>query len=133
MPHEEIKSDPVEIDKDFLESSNPPGQLVSLVCPECGGAMWEISTGTLRRYQCHIGHAFSVESFLEGQAEEIEYMLWATLRTLKDRVKITRQMADEACDNNQLLTAERFEEQAQEAQQRAELLRQAIFASELKG
>lgn len=132
MSNQEIKPDPVEVDNNFLESSDPPGQPSSLVCPECGGAIWETRKGTLRRYQCHIGHTFSMESFLEGQAEEIEYMLWAVLRTLKDRMKITRQMADEAYDNNQPLIAQHFEELAQEAQQRAEVIRQALLVSELK-
>lgn len=130
MPNKEMIPDPVEMDKNSLESSDPPGTPSSLVCPECGGAIWEIRKGRLRRFQCHVGHAFSVESFLDGQAEEIEHMLWAVLRTLKDRVKIIRQMADEARENNQPLAAQQFEEQAQQALQRAELIRQALLQGE---
>jgi hypothetical protein len=73
-----------------------------------------------------------VETFLEGQAEEIEYKLWSLLRTLKDRLKITRQMADKAGDDNEPLTAQQFEVQAQQAQQRAELIRQALLESDMK-
>lgn len=130
MANQEIKPDPVEMDKKSLEIGDLPGTPSSLVCPECGGVIWEIRKGRLRRFQCHIGHAFSEESFLDGQAEEIEHMLWAVLRTLKDRVKITRQMADEARDNNQPLTGQQFEEQAQQALQRAELIRQALLEGE---
>jgi anaerobic ribonucleoside-triphosphate reductase len=68
-----------------------------------------------------------MESLLEGQADEIEQMLWTTLRTLKERLKITRQMADEARDNNEQLKVQHFEKQAQQALQRAELIRQALL------
>lgn len=125
MPSQEIKTDIVEIDKNFL--ADPTGLPSSLICPECGGAIWDMRKGSLRRFQCHIGHSFSIESFLEGQNEEIEHMMWALLRTLKDRGKITRQLADEASDNNQPLTAQQLDKQALQALQRLELIRQAVL------
>lgn len=127
MLNQEIKPDLVEFDKLSLESSSPLGTPSGIVCPDCGGVLWEMRKGTLRKFQCHVGHAFSMESLLEGQAEEIEQMLWTTLRTLKERVKIIRQMADEARDNNEQLKVQHFENLAQQALQRAELIRQAIL------
>lgn len=126
MTNREVKLDLVEMDESFLERSDPPESPSGFICPECGGALWEINKGTLGRFYCHVGHAFSVENFLEGQADEIEYKLWSLLRTLKDRLKITRQMADKARDDNEPLIAQHFEEQAQQARQRAELIRQAL-------
>lgn len=130
MLNYEMEPDPVELDKNFLESSYPAGTLSGLICPDCGGALWEIHKGTLRRFQCHVGHAFSIESFLEGQAEEIEHMLWASLRTMKERMKIIDQMADEARDNNQPLRSQILKEQAQQTLHRAELIRQALLEGE---
>jgi two-component system chemotaxis response regulator CheB len=92
--------------------------------------MWERRKGTLRNFRCHVGHAFSVESLLDEQAEEIEQMLWTALRTLKDRARIIRQLADEARDKNELVRVQQFEEEAQQALQRAELIRQAILMQE---
>jgi len=129
MLNEKIAQDLVEMDKNSL-NSELAGSPSSFVCPECGGAVWEINKGSLRKFQCHINHSFSVESLLEGQAEEIEHMLWTLLRTLNDRVKITRQMAEEAYDNDRTLIAQQFEAQAQQALQRAELIRQALLAGE---
>ncbi len=127
MQNQEIKPDLVELDKLSLESSDSLGTPSGIVCPDCGGVLWEMRKGTLRKFQCHVGHAFSMESLLEGQADEIEQMLWTTLRTLKERLKITRQMADEARDNNEHLKVQHFEKQAQQALQRAELIRQALL------
>ncbi|HEY9632609.1 MAG TPA: hypothetical protein V6D14_04340 [Coleofasciculaceae cyanobacterium] len=127
MPNQELKPDSVELDKNPLEGSNPAGTLSGLVCPECGGVIWEMRKGTLRRLECHVGHAFSVESFLEEQSEEIERLLWAAMRTLKDRVKIIRRMADEARNKNEPVAAQQFEEEAQQVLKRAELIRQALL------
>jgi two-component system, chemotaxis family, protein-glutamate methylesterase/glutaminase len=34
----------------------------ALVCPECGGSLWEIRKGRPSRYRCHAGHAFTLKS-----------------------------------------------------------------------
>jgi chorismate mutase len=73
-----------------------------------------------------------MENVLEEQAEAIERMLWTVLRTLKDRVRIIRQMADEARNNNKPVTVQQFEEQAQQTLQRAELIRQALLENEIE-
>lgn len=133
MSNKEIKPDPVEMDEDSLENSYPTGSPTRIICPECGGVMWEDRKGTLKRLQCHIGQAFSIESFLEGQAEEIEHMLWAVLRTLKERATLTRQMADEARNSNQLLLIQQFEAQAQQALQQAKLIQQVLLVDGFGG
>lgn len=120
--------DPVEIDSS--SSNTPVGSPSSLTCPECGGAIWEIRQGNFSSFQCHINHTFSADSLLDGQAEEIEHLLWTLLRTLKDRVRFTQQLAKEADDNNQPLQAQQFEAQAQQALQRAELIQQVLLTGE---
>ncbi len=132
MSDREIKPDSVELDKNVLEDSKSAGTLSDFICPECGGVMWEMRQGSLRRLQCHVGHAYSMENVLEEQAEAIERMLWTVLRTLKDRVRIIRQMADEARNNNKPVTVQQFEEQAQQTLQRAELIRQALLENEIE-
>lgn len=121
--------DPVEMDQSSLYGT-PVESPSGFICPECGGAIWEISQGSLRTFQCHINHTFSAESFIEGQAEEIEYLLWTLLRTFKDRVRLAQHLAKEANNNNQPLTAQQFENQAQQALQRAELIQQVLLAGE---
>ncbi|MBE9127270.1 MULTISPECIES: hypothetical protein [unclassified Coleofasciculus] len=127
MSNEEVKLNSVELDKKILEIEDLPGTLSGLVCPDCGGALWEMRKGSVLRFECHVGHAFLGESLLESQAEDIEHLLWSTLRALKEHSKITRQMANEAREQNDPLRTERFENQAQQAQQRAELIRQVLL------
>lgn len=43
-----ITPDPVEMDR--LETNELPGSPSSLICPECGGAIWEINRG-MRKFR----------------------------------------------------------------------------------
>jgi two-component system, chemotaxis family, protein-glutamate methylesterase/glutaminase len=132
MPNEEMQPDFAEMSQSILESYDIPGKHTVLICPECGGTLWEIRRDNLISFRCHVGHAFSVESFLEEQAEEIELNLWKTLRTLKDRAKIFRQLAAEHFQQDDAAVAQQLEMQAKDALQRAELLRQILRMGEPK-
>ena len=66
---------------------------VSVMCPDCGGPLWELRDEKLRRYRCRIGHAFTAESLLAGQSEALECALWAAVRTMEERVRILTTLA----------------------------------------
>ncbi len=40
------------------------GESVSVICPECGGPLWELHDKSFHR--CRLGHAFTAESLLAG-------------------------------------------------------------------
>lgn len=131
-----IQPDAVEMSQSMLKNYDMPGKHTILICPDCGGPLWEIRRDSLISLQCHVGHAFSLESFLEDQAEEIELSLWKTLRTLKDRAEIFRQLGAEPSQRGDLVTAQQLEMQMEmqieNALQRAKLLRQILQIGELK-
>ena len=83
------------------------------------------------QYRCRVGHAFSAETLVAGQSETQEEALWAAIRSLEERVELMRKLAANARQRNHNLSAQRFEAQAQEAQQRSELIRQALFQGQL--
>lgn len=132
MPNKEIQPDPVEMSQSMFEDYDMPGKHTVLICPECGGTLWEIRRDSLINLQCHVGHAYSLESFLEDQAEEVERNLWKTLRTLKDRAEIFRQLAAEHSRQGNLVAAQQLEVQIENALQRAKLLCQVLQIGELK-
>lgn len=128
MPNSDTTPDPVELDKQSLESGYLPGPPSVLTCPECGGVLWESRQGGLVRFQCHIKHTFSVEDLLESQAEEIEQRLWSLLRFLKERINTVRQIAAEVSERDSSSSSvQRLQAQAQQALQQAELIRQALL------
>jgi two-component system, chemotaxis family, protein-glutamate methylesterase/glutaminase len=132
MRNKDITTDPVELDAISLESIEMPGSPSVIICPECGGVMWERRLGNFGKLQCHLGHAFDMASLLEFQAEEIEQRLWSLLRVLRERVSIIRQLAASARENNNHSEAQQIESQAQQSLQRAQMIRQVILLGETR-
>jgi two-component system chemotaxis response regulator CheB len=108
----------------------PEGELAPLICPECGGSLWEARHGTLLRYECHEGHAFTGESLLNGQNEMIEEAMWAALRALDENAELLRRMAGRARSANRPESAKTFEEHARDAEDRAHLIRNVLLGKE---
>lgn len=75
-----------------MESEDRLGTPSRFVCPECHGALWEIDDGGLARYRCHVGHAFTGETLMAAQAEQIEATLWSLLRAHQERAAIIRRL-----------------------------------------
>ncbi|WP_427184909.1 chemotaxis protein CheB [Bordetella bronchialis] len=66
----------------------------ALTCPDCGGALFELNDTRPMRYRCHVGHAFTLESLANVQADTAEVFLWAALRSLTEKSLIIRRMAE---------------------------------------
>jgi two-component system, chemotaxis family, protein-glutamate methylesterase/glutaminase len=96
----------------------------SFSCPECGGPLREGQDGQLLRYHCRVGHAFSGESLLAEQSEALEEVLWSGLRGLEEKAELGHRLARQAREQGYDLTAAYFDEQAQEAEQHSQLLRE---------
>jgi two-component system, chemotaxis family, protein-glutamate methylesterase/glutaminase len=102
------------------------GELSAFTCPDCKGALWELRDGDLLRFRCHVGHAFSAESLIAGQSEELENALWAALRSLEENAALSRRMAARASERNHTFSETRFEENARQVEQHATVIRQAL-------
>lgn len=70
------------------------GELVPFNCPACGGVLWKIAKGSLLRYRCHTGHAFTSAVLLAEQTEKIEETLWVALRMFEERRNLLNTMAE---------------------------------------
>jgi two-component system, chemotaxis family, protein-glutamate methylesterase/glutaminase len=105
-------------------SANLPRSL--LTCPGCGGVLWEVNEGTMTRYFCQIGHVFSEDSLLSGQGETLEGVLWSAVRALEERAAIAARLSSRARQNGSEHSAHQFEQQAQDAERNASLIRQIV-------
>src|SRR5207247_8139242 len=56
-----VETDIVEFTLDSLQTSHRPGTPAGFGCPECGGALWEITDHGLTRFRCRVGHAYSAD------------------------------------------------------------------------
>ena len=128
VPEEmEIEMRITAMNMDALNNGKQAGTPSVFSCPECGGVLWEIQDGELARFRCRVGHAYSIESMMAAQAEEVEEALWAALKTLEESVSLSRRLRDQASQRGQDWLAQRFEGKLRDAEQRAEMIRSVLF------
>jgi hypothetical protein len=60
------------------------GEVSGMSCPECGGALWELSV-TPPRFRCHTGHSFTCAALFQSQDETVEEALWVAIRALHEK------------------------------------------------
>ena len=113
-----------------MEDMGKIGKLSAFTCPECNGSLWELRDGDLLRFRCHVGHAFSAESLVAEQSEELENALWASLRSLEENAALSRRLAARASERNHNISEMRFEENARQVEQHAAVIRQMLHNNE---
>jgi two-component system, chemotaxis family, protein-glutamate methylesterase/glutaminase len=106
------------------------GERSVLTCPECSGVLWEIKDGSLTRFRCHVGHAYSLEKLAEDQMTETDRALSTALRALDERVVILRKLADEAAQSQRDSMQRQWNERAAEYEKQAEVIRRALMRSQ---
>ena len=93
----------------------------SFSCPDCNGTLWELQDGNLLRYRCRVGHAYSVGSMVEAQAEAVERALWEAVRVLEESASMSRRIGIK----NETLRTQLFQK-AEERQHHARTLRDLL-------
>jgi two-component system, chemotaxis family, protein-glutamate methylesterase/glutaminase len=98
---------------------------LALTCPDCGGALREITDGEPLRYRCHVGHAYDADLLLGAQTEGVERALWSALRALDERAALLRRLTRQEPVNSSL--ASRWAELATEHEAHAQAVRSLLL------
>jgi two-component system chemotaxis response regulator CheB len=61
-------------------------------CPDCNGSLIDVSKNG---YRCHVGHAWTADALLDARDGEVEGALWVAMRSLQEKVKLSRRMAEQ--------------------------------------
>jgi two-component system, chemotaxis family, protein-glutamate methylesterase/glutaminase len=107
------------------------GEASGFTCPDCGGALWEKPGGPLH-FRCRTGHAYSPETLLAKQADNLEGTLWAAVRALEENAALARRMEKRMREGGNVLSMNRYERRAQDAEAHADILRRVLYAEEKK-
>jgi two-component system chemotaxis response regulator CheB len=124
----ELETDVAMMDENAINGDEHPGEPSGFSCPDCNGVLWEIRDGALVRYRCRVGHAWSAESLLGQQDQQLEGALWMALRGLEEKAALARKMGERASARDQHLSAQRFSDHAAEATQAASRIRAMLEA-----
>ncbi|MGV0836186.1 chemotaxis protein CheB [Mycolicibacterium thermoresistibile] len=72
------------------ETLGPPS---GYVCPDCNGSLMTVSEDS---YRCHVGHAWTADALLQARDDEVEGALWIALRSLREKIRLSRRLAETA-------------------------------------
>ncbi len=100
------------------------GAAAEVVCPSCHGVLTEADVGGFRHFRCHVGHAFSLESLVREQSEDVERALWSAVRSLEEGAALSRRIAG---SQSSAELRGRFADKQQELLQQAELIRRVLL------
>ncbi|HJQ27276.1 MAG TPA: chemotaxis protein CheB [Blastocatellia bacterium] len=122
----------IKVERDIaeLEAGEKTNGLTMIVCPDCGGPLWEFRNNGFKDFQCRVGHKFSPENILAHHAEVLERALWVAVRTLDERASLTREMANVARHTAGEEVIYKFENEAEEAARNAEIIRRMLLNGE---
>jgi two-component system chemotaxis response regulator CheB len=70
------------------------GAVWGFTCPSCHGVLVQIEEGSITRFRCHTGHAYSQMTLLAEINLAVDEGLWDTLRSLEEKLLVLRQMAE---------------------------------------
>jgi two-component system chemotaxis response regulator CheB len=70
-------------------------QHTSLICPNCGGAISIRADGErdLLTFRCRVGHVYSLEEFLVGKEDDLEYKMWSTIHAYEEMAEFLDDLA----------------------------------------
>jgi two-component system chemotaxis response regulator CheB len=106
------------------------GELSAFTCPECSGVLTLLKDGTIKRYRCHTGHAYSADALVESASEQVEHQLWAAVRSLDETVILLNQLGEEFAKARDTRAAEFCFSKAREAYERSQPIREAALRAE---
>lgn len=73
--------------------------LSSLICPDCGGPLFENTSGP-QHFSCRIGHKFSPDALTKAQTAALEHALWSAVQKLTEHMELYRRISSRFGDKS---------------------------------
>lgn len=93
------------------------GPVSANTCPTCHGVLVRIQEGSILRYRCHTGHAFSLQTLLAQLDEEFGTSLDSVLRVIHERIFLLQELEWRAREAADLSSAAQYAEQVKTSRQ----------------
>jgi two-component system chemotaxis response regulator CheB len=97
-----------------------------LTCPDCHGPMHEVADGDQLRFDCLIGHRWSLGSLEAFQRTDVENALWAAMRALEEQALLNRRLAQRSDRVGRTRASTSFRATADRADEQASVLRELV-------
>ena len=106
------------------------GELTPYTCPECHGVLVNIKEGSISRFRCHTGHAFTSATLLAAITDTIEDSLYSAIRGVEESIMLLNHIGDHYAEANEPHLAAAYFRKAKEAAERVEGVRKAALSHE---
>lgn len=101
----------------------------AFTCPECSGTLWEVNENGEVRFECRVGHSYSLDDVSEAEDENVERSLWVALRALEESAALEQRLADIAAERKRHHAHKLFTEKAHARKQHASVLRDFLVGA----
>jgi len=96
-------------------------------CPDCGGNLWEVKDDIVKRYRCHIGHAYTQRDLVVKQAETAGNTLWVALRMMEERKHLLKKLQIDSAKKGHKTTSQRHFIKHDEMERHISKLKKILF------
>lgn len=97
-------------------------------CPDCGGNLWEMKDDIIKRYRCHIGHAYTEKDLVLKQAEAASNTLWVALRMMEERKHLLKKLSIQNAQKGYKQISTNNEQKHDEMEHHINKLKEILFA-----
>jgi two-component system chemotaxis response regulator CheB len=102
------------------------GEMTPFTCPECHGALVQLTEDTIVRFRCHTGHAYTPSTLLAGITESVEDRLWQAMRAVEEQAMMLEHIAGHFRTRGREQNAELFLDKARSARERAQVIHDSL-------
>lgn len=114
----------------FEQGSLDIGVLSPYTCPECHGVLSKIMDGSLTRFRCHTGHAYSADALMAALTDNVEDSLYNAIRGMDESALLLNHIGDHYAESNQSKLAAVYFQKATEIAKRSDIIRIAAHNHE---
>jgi two-component system chemotaxis response regulator CheB len=107
------------------------GEFTPFTCPECHGALIALKEGSLTRFRCHTGHAYTLSYLLAELTEHTESAIMSALRAVEETQLLMSHMKRHLEENGLNEVAQRLVPKIEQAENRGALIKQAAMQNEV--
>ncbi len=104
----------------------PSAEVLTTICPECGGVLGEREEAGVTHWECRVGHRYSPESLVNAQAQAVEAALWAAIRGLEDHGALLERTASRLQRSGRTTSAQALRNRASDICAQAKAVRDAF-------
>lgn len=107
------------------------GNFTPYTCPECHGAFVTLKEGSLIRFRCHTGHAYTMNHLLSELTQHTESAIMSALRSVEETQLLMSQMKKHLEEQGLPEVAQCLDSKIEQAEKRGALIKQAALSNEV--